>query len=67
MRRFGTMLWLIFGILMTNAIPVYAATWEDATGPYSTTVVMDTRGLCQERRLLSLRRNPRPSVEQNRL
>lgn len=42
MKIFRTMLCLIIAILMTYAVPAYAATWEDATGPYSTTVVSDT-------------------------
>ncbi len=41
MRRFGAMLWLIIGILMTNAVPAHATTWEDATGPYPVAVVAD--------------------------
>jgi dienelactone hydrolase len=42
MKRFGAMLWLIIGILITNAVPAHAATWEDATGPYPIAVVADT-------------------------
>ena len=42
MKRCGTLLWLIIANLMMSAVPAYATTWEDATGPYSTTVVMDT-------------------------
>ena len=42
MKIFRTMLCLIIAIIMTYAIPAYATTWEDATGPYSTTVVSDT-------------------------
>jgi len=42
MEIIRTMLCLITAILMTYAVPAYATTWEDATGPYSTTVVGDT-------------------------
>lgn len=42
MKIFRTILCLIIAILMTYAVPAYAATWEDATGLYSTTVVADT-------------------------
>jgi predicted esterase len=42
MKIFRTMLCLIIAILMTYAVPAYATTWEDATGPYLTTVVGDT-------------------------
>jgi len=42
MKIFRTMLCLIIAILMTYAVPGYATTWEDTTGPYSTTVVGDT-------------------------
>jgi dienelactone hydrolase len=42
MKIFRTMLFLIIAILMTYAVPAFATTWEDATGPYSTTVVGDT-------------------------
>ena len=43
MKRFGTMLWFIIAILTMNAVPTHAAIWEDATGPYSTTVVTGYR------------------------
>ena len=42
MKIFRTMLCLIISILMTYAVPSYAATWVDSTGPYSTTFVADT-------------------------
>lgn len=42
MKIFRTMLCLLIAISMMNAVPADAATWEDATGPYSTTVVSDT-------------------------
>lgn len=42
MKCFRTMLRLIMAVLMTCAVPAYAATWEDATGPYAITVVRDT-------------------------
>ena len=42
MKIFRTILCLITAILVTNAVPSHAATWEDATGAYSTTVVADT-------------------------
>ncbi len=42
MKIFRTMLCLITTILVTYTVPAYAATWEDATGSYQTTVVNDT-------------------------
>jgi hypothetical protein len=42
MKILRTLLCLITAIVMTYAIPLYAITWEDATGSYSTTVVGDT-------------------------
>lgn len=42
MKIFKTMLCLLSAISMMNAVPADAAIWEDATGPYSTTVVSDT-------------------------
>jgi hypothetical protein len=42
MKIFRTMLCLLIAIFMTYAVPADAATREDATGPYSTTVVRDT-------------------------
>jgi acetyl esterase/lipase len=42
MKFFRAMLRLILAILMVYVVPACAATWEDATGPYPTTVVVDT-------------------------
>jgi len=36
------MLYLIIAISMMYALPGYATTWEEETGPYPTTVVSDT-------------------------
>jgi dienelactone hydrolase len=40
-KRIRTMLCLIIGIVMTCVVSAYAATWEDATGPYPTATVGD--------------------------
>ena len=42
MKIFIAMLCFIIVIIVTYAGPAYATTWEDTTGPYSTTVVSDT-------------------------
>lgn len=42
MTYLRTMLRFIIAVLMTYAVPLWAAAWEDATGPYATTVVSDT-------------------------
>jgi dienelactone hydrolase len=42
MKIFRIRLCFIIAILVTYTVPAFATTWEDATGPYSTTVVGDT-------------------------
>lgn len=42
MKIFRTTLCLLIAISMMYVVPADAATWEDATGSYSTTVVRDT-------------------------
>lgn len=42
MTRLGQLLRLMMASLMMYAIPAGAATWEDATGPFSTTVVAES-------------------------
>lgn len=39
MKIFRIMLCLTIAVFMTYAVPAYATAWENATGPYSTTVV----------------------------
>lgn len=42
MKYLRTMLRFIMAVVMTYAVPSWAAAWEDATGPHATTVVGDT-------------------------